>query len=67
MPDEIIEELWKIKDDIAREHDNDIRKLASYLERERLERLSSKSMGRSAPDDIQDESLKRHRVQESPR
>ena len=67
MPDEIIEELWKIKDDIAREHDNDIRKLASYLERERLERLSSKSMGRSVPDDIRDESLKRRRVADSPR
>ena len=32
MPDEIIEELWKIKDTIAREHDNDLRKLAAYLQ-----------------------------------
>ena len=31
MPDEIIEELWAIKDDIAREHGNDIRKLAACL------------------------------------
>ena len=32
MPDEIIEELWEIKDSIAREHGNDVRKLASYLQ-----------------------------------
>lgn len=31
MTDEIIEELWEIKDDMAREHDNDVRKLAAYL------------------------------------
>ena len=32
MPDEIIEELWRIKDDIAREHGYDVRKLAEYLQ-----------------------------------
>ena len=32
MPDEIIEELWAIKDTIAREHGNDLRKLAAYLQ-----------------------------------
>ena len=32
MPDEIIEELWGIKDRIAREHGNDVRKLAAYLQ-----------------------------------
>ena len=32
MPDEIIEELWRIKDDMAREHGNDVRKLATYLQ-----------------------------------
>jgi len=31
MSDEIIEELWRIKDSIAREHGNDVRKLAAYL------------------------------------
>ena len=31
MADEIIEELWKIKDDIAREHGYDIRRLGAYL------------------------------------
>ena len=32
MPDEIIEELWKIKDSIAREHNYDIRALAAHLQ-----------------------------------
>ena len=32
MPDEIIEELWKIKDSIAREHGNDVRQLVAYLQ-----------------------------------
>ena len=31
MADAIIEELWKIKDDIAREHGYDIRRLGAYL------------------------------------
>lgn len=39
MSDEIIEELWKVKDNIAREHDNDVRKIATYLQgRKRFER-----------------------------
>ncbi len=53
MPDEIIEELWKVKDDMAREYGNDVRKLAAYLE------------GRRASES--DESLKRHRIPDSPR
>ncbi len=32
MPGEIIEELWSIKDGIAREHGYDLRKLAAYLQ-----------------------------------
>ena len=32
MPDEIIEELWSIKDGMAREHGYDVRKLAAYLQ-----------------------------------
>ena len=31
MSDEIIEELWLIKDSIAREHDYDIESLVAYL------------------------------------
>ena len=32
MPDEIIEELWRIKDSIAREQGNDVRQLVAYLQ-----------------------------------
>ena len=32
MPDEIIEELWRIKDSIAREHGYDIEALVAYLQ-----------------------------------
>ena len=32
MPDEIIEELWRIKDEIAREHGYDTRKIVEYLQ-----------------------------------
>lgn len=46
MPDEIIEELWKIKDSMAREHGNDVRKLAAYLR----ERHTSESMERPEGD-----------------
>ena len=38
MPDEIIEELWRIKDEIAREHGYDVESLAAYLQsKERTE------------------------------
>ena len=49
MPDEIIEELWGIKDSIAREHGNDVRKLAAYLQ--------CKKDGKSAPGLKQDGKL----------
>ncbi len=32
MSDEVIEELWRIKDSIAREHRHDIRRLAAHLQ-----------------------------------
>lgn len=32
MSDEIIEELWRIKDSIAREHEYDIEALVAYLQ-----------------------------------
>ncbi len=54
MPDEIIEELWVIKDSIAREHGNDVRKLAAYLRGGELRKRSSRALRRSdvdAPDE----------------
>ena len=39
MSDEVIKELWQIKDSIAREHGHDVRRLATYLQsRERAPR-----------------------------
>ncbi len=32
MPDEIIKELWQIKDSVAREHDYNIRALVAHLQ-----------------------------------
>lgn len=48
MPDEIIQELWTVKDSIAREHGNDVRKLAVYLERRKGSAQPSESSKRSA-------------------
>ncbi len=48
MPDEVIEELWRIKDGIAREHGNDVRKLAAHLQRFH----SPHSEGKSATDGL---------------
>jgi hypothetical protein len=33
MPDEIIEELWRIKDTIAEEHGCDVKALVAHLKR----------------------------------
>ena len=38
MADEIIEEVWRIKDEIAREHGYDIDRLAAYFRRRERER-----------------------------
>lgn len=35
MSDEVIEELWRIKDSIAREHRHDVRRLAAHLQSRR--------------------------------
>ena len=42
VPDELIKELWQVKDDLAREHGYDVRSLAAYLqEKERREASES--------------------------
>ena len=38
MADEIIEELWRVKDEIAREHGYDVDRLAAYFRRRGRER-----------------------------
>ena len=38
MSDQIIKELWQIKDSIAREHDYDIESLVAHLQTTRHER-----------------------------
>ena len=53
LPDEIIKELWTVKDSIAREHDNDVRKLAAYLQGSRPEGASG-SPGRSGVEILDD-------------
>ena len=53
MPDELIEELWQIKDSIAREHGYDIDALVARLQmRERMEsrRVADLSAAREAAD-----------------
>ena len=38
MPDEVLTELWRIKDDIARQYGNDVEALVAHLrQRESLE------------------------------
>ena len=50
MRDEIIDELWRIKDGMAREYGNDVRKLAAYLQDGELREHSSESPDRSVVD-----------------
>ena len=38
MADEIIEEVWRVKDEIAREHGYDVDRLAAYCRRRGRER-----------------------------
>ena len=59
MPDEIIEELWGIKDGIAREHGNDVRKLAAYLQGGELRTHSSGAPRQSAVNSL-DEAPRQH-------
>ena len=52
MSDEVIKELWEIKDNIAREHGNDVNRLAVYFRnrpRQPGEVLVDLSGSKSAP------------------
>jgi hypothetical protein len=51
MADEIIEELWAIKDEIAKEADYDVDKLIDLLE-ERQERREDEAPNRSGGGDV---------------
>ena len=58
MADEIIEELWRVKDEMAREHGYDVRRLAAYIrsrerEREARESRAAKKGGESSAADGQ--------------
>ncbi len=45
MADEIIEEVWRIKDEIAREHGYDVERLAAHLRRREQERVQREEDG----------------------
>ena len=54
MADEIIKELWRIKDDMAREHGYDIDRLAAYFRRREREREAreARAAGGSEPESV---------------
>ena len=72
MSDEVIEELWRIKDGIASEHGHDVRRLAAHLQswgpvaqslvRPLLRRLAAHLQSRSRTS--QDQTVDRHAVHE---
>ena len=51
MADEIIEELWRIKDDMAREHGYDIDRLAAYFRRREKERKDREARAATGGDE----------------
>ena len=48
MADEIIEEVWRIKDEIAREHGYDVGRLGAYFRRLGRERAQREEDGAAA-------------------
>ena len=51
MPDEMIEEVWRIKDELAREHGYDVDRLGAYFrerERQRAQRERAQQEKESA-------------------
>ena len=49
MGDEIIAELWRIKDAMAREHGYDVKSLAAYLRAKEQSRRAQPSKPTAAP------------------
>lgn len=45
MADEIIEEVWRIKDELAREHGYDVGRLGAYFQRRERERAQREREG----------------------
>ena len=48
MSDEVIRELWSVKDAMAQEHSNDVRGLAAYLQGKKRWECPRQPSGRSA-------------------
>lgn len=48
MADEIIEEVWRIKDELAREHGYDVGRLGAYFQRRERERARREREGAGA-------------------
>ncbi len=48
MSDEVIRELWNVKDAMAQEHGHDVRGLAAYLQGKKRWECSRQPSGRSA-------------------
>ncbi len=53
MSDEVIEELWRIKDGIASEHGHDVRRLAAHLQ-SRSRASQDQTVDRHAVDEVVD-------------
>ena len=45
MADEIIEEVWRVKDELAREHGYDVGRLGAYFRRRERERAQREREG----------------------
>lgn len=54
MSDEVIRELWSVKDAMAQEHGHDVRGLATYLQGKKRWECSPQPTGRSAFEIVSD-------------
>jgi hypothetical protein len=48
MPDQILLELWRVKDELAAQHDHDIKKFVRYLRLKERERRTDPNRQRAA-------------------